>query len=65
VAHFIYVYDNGSVDGTWDIVRDLAATYPQIIPYKREATLQPVPFARSSSRATTETERPATGDACS
>jgi glycosyltransferase involved in cell wall biosynthesis len=36
-ADSIYVYDNGSDDGTWEIVRDLAGTYPQIIPYKREA----------------------------
>jgi glycosyltransferase involved in cell wall biosynthesis len=37
-ADFIYVYDNGSDDGTWEIVRDLAATHPQIVPYKQEAT---------------------------
>jgi hypothetical protein len=36
-ADSIYVYDNGSVDGTWEIVQSLAATHPQIIPYKREA----------------------------
>ena len=37
-ADFIYVYDNGSDDSTWEIVRDLAATHPQIVPYKQEAT---------------------------
>jgi hypothetical protein len=36
-ADSIYVYDNGSVDGTWEIVQSLAASHPQIIPYKREA----------------------------
>ncbi len=52
-AHFIYVYDNGSEDGTWDIVRDLAATYPQIIPYKREAK----PYSQSLRKALFETYR--------
>ena len=27
-ADCIYVYDNGSDDGTWEIVRELAATHP-------------------------------------
>jgi hypothetical protein len=36
-AEAIYVYDNGSDDGTWEIVQDLAATHPRIVPYRSEA----------------------------
>jgi glycosyltransferase involved in cell wall biosynthesis len=32
----IYVFDNGSVDGTWEIVNELAGKHPQIIPFKQE-----------------------------
>src|SRR5271165_5808663 len=32
----IYVYDNGSDDGTWEQVHELAQEYPQILPYKQE-----------------------------
>jgi glycosyltransferase involved in cell wall biosynthesis len=33
-SDFIYVYDNGSTDGTWEIVRALSS--PQIIPFKQD-----------------------------
>jgi hypothetical protein len=33
---FIYVYDNGSDDTTWEQVWDLSKDCPQIVPYKRE-----------------------------
>ncbi len=36
-ADFVYVYDNGSNDGTWEIVHDLAASHDNVIPYKQEA----------------------------
>jgi len=32
-SDFIYFYDNGSQDGTWEKVLDLSKTLPQIIPY--------------------------------
>lgn len=32
---YIYVMDNGSTDGTWDIVHDVAARHSQIIPFER------------------------------
>lgn len=34
---FIYVYDNGSTDGTWEKVLELAKDYKQIVPYKQES----------------------------
>lgn len=37
---YIFVYDNGSDDGTWQKVRRLACREPRIVPYKRAA----VPF---------------------
>lgn len=37
-ADFIYVYDNGSHDGTWEIVQELAARQPRIVPYKQDAS---------------------------
>jgi glycosyltransferase involved in cell wall biosynthesis len=49
-SDFIYVYDNGSSDGTWEKVLRLAATVPQIIPFRRDAlpfndNLRRIPFA--------------------
>jgi len=32
----IYVYDNGSSDGTWEIVRDLARARERIVPFKTD-----------------------------
>ncbi|WP_315786679.1 glycosyltransferase family 2 protein [Fischerella sp. JS2] len=42
-SDFIYVYDNGSTDGTWEKVIELAKDYKQIIPYKQDNQ----PFADS------------------
>lgn len=42
-SDFIYVYDNGSTDGTWEKVVSLAKEYKQIIPYKQDGQ----PFADS------------------
>jgi hypothetical protein len=36
-ADKIFVYDNGSTDGTWEIVNELAKTNPKIVPFKQEA----------------------------
>lgn len=33
---YIYIYDNGSTDGTWEQVLELSQKYKQIIPYKQE-----------------------------
>src|SRR5277367_5352236 len=33
-ADFIYVYDGGSTDGTWEVVRSL--NHPRIIPWKQD-----------------------------
>ncbi|MGJ3246544.1 MAG: glycosyltransferase family 2 protein [Elainellaceae cyanobacterium] len=33
---FIYVFDNGSTDGTWEKVLDLSKRYSPIIPYKQD-----------------------------
>lgn len=33
---FIYIFDNGSTDKTWEIVLSLSKQYEQIIPYKQE-----------------------------
>lgn len=33
---FIYVYDNGSTDGTWETVLALSQKYPHIVPYKQD-----------------------------
>jgi hypothetical protein len=57
-ADSIYVYDNGSDDGTWEIVRELAATHPQIVPYKQDST----PYAQSLRRELFERYRGAPGD---
>lgn len=32
----IYVLDNGSEDGTWESVQELAQKHPQIVPYKQD-----------------------------
>ncbi len=33
---FIYVFDNGSTDGTWEKILALSQNYKQIIPYKQD-----------------------------
>lgn len=35
----VHVYDLGSTDGTWDIVRDFAAHDARVVPFKREPTV--------------------------
>jgi len=42
-SDYIYVYDNGSTDGTWEKVVNLSKEYAQIIPYKQDNQ----PFADS------------------
>jgi glycosyltransferase involved in cell wall biosynthesis len=32
----IYVFDNGSSDGTWELVKELAKQHSQIVPYKQD-----------------------------
>src|ERR1700720_3827340 len=32
----IYVFDNGSSDGTWELVQEFGNREPQIVPYKQE-----------------------------
>jgi glycosyltransferase involved in cell wall biosynthesis len=32
----IYVYDNGSTDGTWEQVNKLAQSLPEVVPFKQE-----------------------------
>lgn len=39
----IFVFDNGSTDGTWEKVLELARTEPRIVPYKTD----PKPFTNS------------------
>ncbi|MCC6433476.1 MAG: glycosyltransferase family 2 protein [Acidimicrobiales bacterium] len=39
-SNHIYVHDNGSTDGTWELVLRLARELPQVVPYRRDA----VPF---------------------
>lgn len=34
----IYVFDNGSTDGTWDTVLELAKTRPQVVPDRQDST---------------------------
>jgi len=33
---YIYVYDNGSTDGTWERVLELAKEYKEVVPYKQD-----------------------------
>lgn len=35
----IYVFDNGSNDGTWELVKELAQQHGQIVPYKQDGVL--------------------------
>ena len=35
----IYVFDNGSNDGTWELVNELAKQHVQIVPYKQDDVL--------------------------
>jgi glycosyltransferase involved in cell wall biosynthesis len=35
----IYVLDNGSTDGTWDLVKELAVQHLQIVPFKQDDVL--------------------------
>jgi glycosyltransferase involved in cell wall biosynthesis len=34
----IYVFDNGSTDGTWEAVRELARTEPRVVPDRQDST---------------------------
>jgi hypothetical protein len=36
----VFVFDNGSTDGTWDLIQDLARNTPQVVPFKQD----PAPF---------------------
>jgi hypothetical protein len=36
---YVYVFDNGSNDRTWELVHELAKRYLQIVPYKQDDTL--------------------------
>ncbi len=38
----IYVFDNGSSDGTWELVRAMAAADPRLVPFKQD----PAPFSQ-------------------
>jgi len=35
----IYIFDNGSTDGTWELVKELARQHSEIIPYKQDSVL--------------------------
>jgi glycosyltransferase involved in cell wall biosynthesis len=35
----IYVLDNGSTDGSWELVKELATQYSQIVPFKQDDVL--------------------------
>ena len=39
----IYVFDNGSSDGTWELIQAIAARDPRVVPYKQDAK----PFRQS------------------
>lgn len=52
----IYVWDNGSDDGTWEIVQRLAQELPQVVPWRQKDTefndrMRQEIFAEFSSRA--------------
>lgn len=36
-ADKVFVYDNGSTDGTWELVQELSLKNPKVVPYKQEA----------------------------
>src|SRR5437868_5640899 len=36
-ADAVYIFDTGSVDGSWDIVQDLACRERRIVPLRRDA----------------------------
>ena len=57
-ADSVYVYDNGSDDGTWEIVRDLAALHPNVVPSIQDST----PYRQSHRRALFERHRGEPGD---
>jgi Glycosyl transferase family 2 len=38
-SDYIYVFDNGSDDGSWELVKELAEQHPQIVPYKQDDVL--------------------------
>jgi hypothetical protein len=57
-ADSIYVYDNGSDDGTWEIVHELATAHPQIVPFKQDRT----PYRQSHRRELFERFRGDSGD---
>jgi glycosyltransferase involved in cell wall biosynthesis len=54
-SDFIYVYDNGSTDGTWEKVLALAASEPRIVPFRSDDApydnnLRRLPFAHYRDR---------------
>jgi Glycosyl transferase family 2 len=53
----IYVWDNGSTDGTWEKVQALAGEHPQIVPDRQD----PQPFRKTLRRELFEAHR---HDAC-
>jgi glycosyltransferase involved in cell wall biosynthesis len=57
-ADAIYVFDNGSDDGTWEIVGDVAATHPNVMPSIQDAT----PYSQSLRRVLFERYRREPGD---
>jgi glycosyltransferase involved in cell wall biosynthesis len=53
----IFVYDNGSSDGTWEIVQDMARKYPAVVPFKQDSkpfrdSLRAEIFARYRAQST-------------
>jgi hypothetical protein len=57
-SDFIYIYDNGSTDGTWEKIVDLSRTVPQIaalrqddMPYSKGLWLEPFNSLRTRSSA--------------